>query len=469
MTLLAPIARLPRRTQYGFAVLVGVALLIVWLRMSADNVPGEQMALASLVIGVSVAPLVIYLFSGPASLLPLMPLNCLFYVTAIAISGFYVMPEVGHAQGVAPAHVQTGLQIVILGVASQIAAYYLTHAAGGPGRPVPIVADLSVRELRTMAWLGALVRGLSLAIPATLTLPSLGQFADLCSWTSIAMLYALHLQKRLTFAEQVILFGLVFPMEAAIRLNTGLLANLMLFMLLIALVRWIVVRRVAWVTIGLLALIVVAFSPVKREYRNQVWWNPQGANMSVLEKSELMVRLAGEYWLDPDAAERADVGENILGRLDQLTILGIDVVATPESVPYWGGESFKDGLYVFIPRILWPDKPTMTIGNAFGHRYDILDPGDETTSWNLPWIIEFYANFGLLGVVAGMALVGVALALLERRFGHPDNTKIDAVVAMAITFGLIYPESNLAMMWGGLFMSTVAIYALSRFVHSMRL
>jgi hypothetical protein len=361
------------------------------------------------------------------------------------------------------------LGVAVVGVGAQMAAYYLSRATLGPGRPICIAGDLSGEQLRMMAWVLAAVRAITVAVPGILEVPSLDHFAALCNSASIILLYTLHLQDRLSAVERVLLFALLIPAEVIVRLASGSLANLMLLFLLLTLVRWVVSRRVAWLMIGLAALTLVVFQPIKGEYRRQVWGNPQAANMGYLERSSLMMGLAADYWLRGNSSQSADVAELVRSRLNQLAILATIVEDTPSRVPYWGGESYYDGIYFFIPRIVWPDKPSLTIGNTFGHHYGLLAPQDQDTSLNLPWITEFYANFGYPGVIVGMALVGILFAAIERRFGHPGNARIDAAIALAATFVLVYPESSLALMWSGLFLATVTLVLITRIIRGVRI
>jgi hypothetical protein len=111
--------------------------------------------------------------------------------------------------------------------------------------------------------------------------------------------------------------------------------------------------------------------------------------------------------------------------------------------------------------VLWPDKPSLTFGVQFGHRYGMLDVSNTSTTVNLTWVTEFYANFGYFGVIVGMALIGMAFALMERWFATPGTSRIDLIIPLATNFPLIYPESNIVMMWGSVITCTVAFYAIA--------
>ena len=58
----------------------------------------------------------------------------------------------------------------------------------------------------------------------------------------------------------------------------------------------------------------------------------------------------------------------------------------------------------------------------------------------------------------GMLCIGIAFAFVERHFGGANRTATDFAVAVSLTFALTYPESNIAILWGGLIYSTIAVY-----------
>ncbi len=83
------------------------------------------------------------------------------------------------------------------------------------------------------------------------------------------------------------------------------------------------------------------------------------------------------------------------------------------------GETLAYLAYVFIPRVVWPDKPTISPGREFARE---LGRGTETESgWsnavNMTVPGEFYLNFRWLGVIAGMVLVAAAFRLARFSLG----------------------------------------------------
>ena len=349
MATLTPPAHSLYQKQLLFILLAGMTILLIVLWSVGDDVPREQVGLAVLLICLSVAPLMVHLLNPQPGQLPLMPLNCLFYTIAIAVHGFFFLPEMEYARTVSHADILSALRITILGLGSQILAYYLAHTTLRIGRPVRFMADLTVGELRTTAWLLVLFRIFTLVVPGIVAIPSMDQLALLSAWASIAILYTLFLEKKLPFPEKLVLFGMVLPVEIVVRLNSGALADVMLLLALLSLVQWIVVRRVAWLAIGFSFLTLIILNPVKIEYRHRVSQVQTGVSLNMLEKSKVMVELTSDYWLTSTFRNAVPVTKNVSDRINHLVIFSAVIEATPSTVPYLDGESLTEGCFFSFP------------------------------------------------------------------------------------------------------------------------
>lgn len=90
----------------------------------------------------------------------------------------------------------------------------------------------------------------------------------------------------------------------------------------------------------------------------------------------------------------------------------------PNNSPYLYGSSLMKIFYVIIPRQLWLDKPS-GVQELIVQQHDNLFVGG--TSQTTTMIGEFYWNFGLIGVVAGMAFLGYVCKRLD--FGNKYKSK----------------------------------------------
>lgn len=117
-------------------------------------------------------------------------------------------------------------------------------------------------------------------------------------------------------------------------------------------------------------------------------------------------------------------------QLDQFITRQFDAVAVGfivGEVERWGllfGETMQYASYAFVPRLLWPDKPTVTRGTWFSTYLGAFrDEAEATTSIGMTAIGELYWNFGLAGVLVGMLAIGCFQGLLWRMAGADPRGK----------------------------------------------
>jgi hypothetical protein len=89
------------------------------------------------------------------------------------------------------------------------------------------------------------------------------------------------------------------------------------------------------------------------------------------------------------------------------------LVGRVEKDGYQMGATMEYASYAFIPRVLWPEKPSVSRGDWF-NKYVGAAPG---TSLGITAIGELYWNFGLPGVVIGMFVLGCGFGILWRMAG----------------------------------------------------
>jgi hypothetical protein len=146
-------------------------------------------------------------------------------------------------------------------------------------------------------------------------------------------------------------------------------------------------------------------------------------------------------------------------RFDMLGVLAAVVHLTPAQIPYWQGQSYSTLLWHLVPRVLVSDKPVEDLGGRFPLRYGFLGYGDDTTSFNFPQLIEWYANFGIVGVGLGMMLTGVLYRLMEHSFAASTG---GALVVSTLYARATNVETNFTATFGGMPIFLVMLYLFVR-------
>ena len=193
----------------------------------------------------------------------------------------------------------------------------------------------------------------------------------------------------------------------------------------------------------------VLFNPVKMEYR-QIDFSGQTIYDRVLVIQDLITSSKEKNVND------IEEDKTFFWRLTYpMSAIAMVKEKTPAKVPYWNGESYVNLVYKFIPRFIWKDKPSEEMGQLFGHRYDILNKWNFTTSMNTPIIAEAYMNFGVIGFFLVFIIMSFIMARAFITSNIKNRMEVNSLnfilsglnVAIVLTF-LIQWESNFSMIFG---------------------
>ena len=123
---------------------------------------------------------------------------------------------------------------------------------------------------------------------------------------------------------------------------------------------------------------------------------------------------------------------------------------TPSVYPYGSGSHYLDfPLLLFVPRVFWPDKPRLDDGDQFSLTYWQLPKGDHTST-PLTAIGDLYRNFGLVGALLGLALLGIVIALLTRLYQRFFSYRAVAIWLFLLYKGVYVVELGLPDLLGAL-------------------
>jgi hypothetical protein len=122
-----------------------------------------------------------------------------------------------------------------------------------------------------------------------------------------------------------------------------------------------------------------------------------------------------------------------------------------------GGGTMTYAVSGVVPRALWPDKPSVSQGSWFAkytgfvprNAYSPLSLGVTATG-------EWYWNFGVAGMIVGMALIGALIGLLWRLAGSRPSAN---VIAMLLYVTIVLDMPNMAEA-GSMLISLLASFLL---------
>ena len=150
----------------------------------------------------------------------------------------------------------------------------------------------------------------------------------------------------------------------------------------------------AFVALAFVAAFIFVFEPLGQARR-------QAYGVGRLSAVASQVREGDPDFLDYGTAK-------FLARLSTFNQLS-QIVSIAHSEGFYEGRTLDYLVYVFVPRIIWPEKPTIAPGRWFAEKLGrglYVEGVGFSNAINMTIPGELYLNFGWLGTVLGMGLVG---------------------------------------------------------------
>ena len=185
--------------------------------------------------------------------------------------------------------------------------------------------------------------------------------------------------------------------------------------------------------------VFVNYMASRDEIRAAVWVQQVGLG-------DRIERVAGMFrdfqWYDSENSKHRKV---IDGRLNQNLLVGAAVDRLQSGlVDYAHGSTLVDIAIGLIPRALWPNKPQVGGGGTVvqdftGQRFA------EGTSVGAGQVLEFYVNFGTLGIIGGFLLYGSLIGWMDIRIIDclRDGDRKGYLLWFLVCTALLQPGGNL--------------------------
>jgi hypothetical protein len=211
--------------------------------------------------------------------------------------------------------------------------------------------------------------------------------------------------------------------------------------------------------------VFVDYMAVRTDIRQMVWYQQtpvedriQGIAEKLFENFE---------WVDLSNFRHRIAIDN---RLNQNWFVGL-AMARLESgkVEYAYGATLGDMIIGLIPRAIWPEKPATGGGGQVVRNLTGIKVA-QGTSFGAGQVLEFYANFGTLGVIGGFLLYGLLFGWMDLRIieslRQGDQGRF--LFRFLICVALLQPGSNLLEIFVGSAASAITGYAMWYIVNLRR-
>jgi hypothetical protein len=225
-------------------------------------------------------------------------------------------------------------------------------------------------------------------------------------------------------------------------------------------------RRIGYVLLTPIFLfaglsLFVNYMAARTEIRELVWYEQAGLS----EKLEKVANVFENFeWLDLSNSRHSDA---INGRLNQNILVGAAVERLVSGqVEYAYGSSMGAMILALIPRVVWPNKPSIGGGGTIARDFTGIEFA-EGTSVGAGQVLEFYVNFGTWGVIGGFLLFGCLIGRMDllviRYLRQGDQRRF--LFWFMICLSLLDAGGNLIAIETTAASSAIAAYGISYFLH----
>jgi hypothetical protein len=449
--------------RLGLVTVLALAGLNVWVLADRGFEASQVLGTATICLGLY--PMWRYL-TGSDEVVPLVPVIGIMYVAYYAVPSFLSFETYERFAFLSEEGTRTAEWLVAGGLLMLLLGFYCL-----PGRLCGLLPRMSLRWSERAAkhlgvglglvGLGTKLVGRMIEVPLEAAVIVI--FADQLALLAVAILLVLQLRGSLGLVEKLLLWGVLVPGHIMVEVASGFIFPVVRFVVLMGMIYVGIRRRIPWGAVLVCGLAVFVLLIGKGQFRKVMWEGPD-ASRNPIERGVTFLELTAGQVADMDVNDLEEAFQRTARRVDLLTLFAFVIGRTPDLVPYWNGQTYWAVVWKLVPRALYPDKPLEDIGQTFGHRYGLLDPGDFKTSVNLPQLIEMYVNFGSAGVLVGMLLCGVLYRMMNVVLNHRYIGEWGLVVASTVFSSFVNIESNLSLVYGGIAYLSMLLYGVGLLV-----
>lgn len=287
-----------------------------------------------------------------------------------------------------------------------------------------------LKDLLFLSFVFFLIKFCSILFPILNSFSSIDQLFIPMGYFSFASFYYYLIKEKPKLTIKLLIILCMFIIFFGSIISSNSLMYSLNCLIIIMIIYYMFKKKIPWLFLSFF-LVIIIFSPLKNIFRNKNLDHDK-VNIAVEEVKKISNSNGGTARV-----------------LNSYFIYHFVLLKVPEKYPYFEQSTYSNLITSFIPRALWKNKPKSEVGREFSVKYG-FNPEGNLTSINLPWVAELYLNFSFFGLFFGMFLIGVFIALLTKLVSVPKNNYVQYISGLAVVTPLILPESNFALMVGGI-------------------
>ncbi len=225
----------------------------------------------------------------------------------------------------------------------------------------------------------------------------------------------------------------------------------------------------AGLVVASIVLTLGAFwSAVKVNYRSYVGQGPQSQAVVVPVGDRLGYLV--ERLLEVDWNTMSTGFDQLAKRWGYVDFLAATMRNVPARLPHQNGAQIGDAvMHVLQPRLFFPDKPPLLSDNQLAAKYAgfRLDASTSAgTSFSLGYVAELYIDFGILGTIGGMFVLGLLGGRAFRFVSSSPSLRmfVNSGLAVMLATTATRFEISLPKIVGAFLMTLIVILIFRRFL-----
>jgi hypothetical protein len=209
-------------------------------------------------------------------------------------------------------------------------------------------------------------------------------------------------------------------------------------------------------------LFTLFFQVGKEDFR-KTYWQAQGQVKAEeqdsgggLERVTFWAQTSLDKWqealTDPGGGAFREAINQSIARVALLPQTANVIEQTPSVVPYQNGWLYSYMVVSFIPRFIWPEKPSVSEANRFYQVAYGLTAEEELNSTTISagLLAEGFINFGWVGVVGIMFAVGIFFDFYQRTFLAESAGVLMNGIGLILLPGFLAIEAQMALYLSGI-------------------
>jgi len=216
-----------------------------------------------------------------------------------------------------------------------------------------------------------------------------------------------------------------------------------------------------------LFLMSLAWTAIKMEYRDYL---SGGERAQILTRGHVeRVQKLFDMVSELDKEDMADALKDMANRISYVDFFGRALVMVPSRIPHEDGELWGGALqHIFMPRLLFPDKPPLRGDSEITNYYTGLRVGGETegTSISIGYVAESYIDFGGFWMFGPVLVLGLLWGAMYRFF--LTRPKVPLIIgyglSVVVLMGAILFETTNVKLLGGVVTTFLVAFVVQKFL-----